>query len=105
MVIAATFKALGDPIRLEILERLSSGASQTVGSVSKGLGLTRQGVRKHLQVLAEANLIRLKPNGRATEVIFDVATIKATQAFITTLEKRWDTRLEALRDFVEQDTK
>jgi DNA-binding transcriptional ArsR family regulator len=102
MIIAETFKALGNPVRLEIIQRLSKGESYTVGSLSHGLGLTRQGSRKHLQALVQAKLVTLVPKGRETEVKLEAETLETARAFIVELEKRWDTRLAALRDYVEQ---
>ncbi|RYX81012.1 metalloregulator ArsR/SmtB family transcription factor [bacterium] len=101
MTVADTFKALGDPVRLEMVQRLASGASYTVGGLSNGLGITRQGARKHLQVLTEAKLITLEPKGRETQVRLDRDSLETARSFITELERRWDKRLEALRDFVE----
>jgi DNA-binding transcriptional ArsR family regulator len=103
MVVTETFKALGDPVRLEMVLRLASGASHTVGSVSSGLGLTRQGARKHLQVLAEAELVSLRPKGREMEVQLNRDSLETARAFIAELESRWEKRLVALRDFVEGD--
>lgn len=101
--LAEVFKALGDPIRLEIVQRLSRGESVTIGDVSSGLGVTRQGARKHLQVLVEANVVKLEPRGRGVYVRFEADTLNAAQEFISEVEKRWDARLEALRQFVENN--
>jgi len=101
MTLAVTFKALGDPIRLEMIKRLSGHSSQTVGSLSHGLGLTRQGARKHLQVLADARLVLLRPRGREVEVTLAPEAIDEAKAFIAELENRWDQRLKALQEFVE----
>ncbi len=98
---AATFKALGDPTRLAMLQRLADGAAYTIGSISNGLGLSRQGARKHLQVLAGAKLVTLRNNGRETEVALDAASLARARAFIAELEQRWDRRLIALKEFVE----
>jgi DNA-binding transcriptional ArsR family regulator len=103
MPVAETFKALGDPIRLEMVRRLSDGSPYTVGSLSDGLGLTRQGARKHLQVLADVKLVSLQTTGRQTEVTLDPITLAAAKSFIAELELRWDRRLQALRDFLESD--
>ena len=100
--VANTFKALGDPVRLEIIERLSSGSLHTLGSVSKDLGLTRQGARKHLQVLADAELITLQPAGRSTAISFVPQSLRAANSFMEQLERKWDSRLEALRDYAER---
>ncbi len=102
MLVAETFKALGDPIRLEMIERLSDGSHRSVGSLFDGLGLTRQGARKHLQVLADAELVTLVIKGRQTEVSLDPTTLASAKSFIAGLELQWDQRLVALRDFVEK---
>lgn len=101
MAVVETFKALGDPVRLEMVRRLTSGSSHTVGSISSGLGVSRQGARKHLEVLTKAGLIVLEPKGRETAVRIDRDSLEAARRFIAELEQRWDERLEALRDFVE----
>jgi len=99
-MVAETFKALSDPVRLEIIERLSSGSAYTLSGVSEGLGLTRQGVRKHVQVLADARLVTLKTEGRNTTLLFEPQSLQAANAFIEQLEQKWETRLQALRDYV-----
>jgi DNA-binding transcriptional ArsR family regulator len=104
MVAAELFHALGDPTRLEIVQRLSTGTLHTITSVSQGLEMSRQGIRKHLQILAKANIIRLKPKGRDTHVELEQQTLEQAKAFIVQLEAQWDTRLVALRDFVEVDS-
>lgn len=103
MLIVETFKALGDPIRLEMVKRLSDGSQRTVGGLFDGLGLTRQGARKHLQVLADAELVTLQIKGRQTEVSLDPSSLATARSFITDLELQWDRRLLALRKFVENN--
>jgi len=101
MAVAEIFKALGDPTRLEMVQRLSSGSSYTISSVSSELGITRQGARKHLEVLVSAHLITLEPKGRDVLVQLEPDSLEAAKAFIAKLEKQWDKRLEALKNFVE----
>lgn len=97
------FKALGDPVRLEMVRRLSDGASVTIGALASGFGITRQGVRKHLQVLADALLVSLRPQGRETMVRLQPEVLAFAKAHILELEARWDVRLAALKAFVESD--
>ncbi len=95
------FSALGDPIRLEMVRRLATGQRHTISTVSGKLNITRQGARKHLQILAEAKLVELKPKGRDTEVLLLRDTLDQGKVFIEKLERQWDKRLSALRKFVE----
>ncbi|HYF48455.1 MAG TPA: metalloregulator ArsR/SmtB family transcription factor [Planctomycetota bacterium] len=99
---AETFRALGDPVRLKMVKRLTRGRPCTIGAVSRGLGITRQGARKHLQVLADARLVALKPKGRDVIVRLKPAALEPAKAFIAQLEKQWDRRLDALRRFLEE---
>ena len=71
MIEAEIYKALGDPVRLEIVKRLASGTPYTIGELSKNLGVTRQGARKQLQVLVSAKVVNLSTKGRETEVVLE----------------------------------
>ncbi len=101
MVTAELFSALGDTTRLEIIRRLSSGRPHTITSVSEGLNMSRQGVRKHLRVLSDAQIIKLEPVGRDMRIELEKHALKQARQFLAELELQWDVRLEALRDFVE----
>lgn len=103
MPVADTFKALGDPVRLEMVQRLSDGAPRTVSNLLGGLDISRQGARKHLQVLADAELVTLKPHGRQVEVSLDLSSLASARAFIAGLEQQWGRRLDKLKTFIEGD--
>jgi DNA-binding transcriptional ArsR family regulator len=102
MIEAVIYKALGDPVRLEIVRRLSAGSAHTIGELSANLGISRQGARKQLQVLLEANVVHLARHGRETHVTLDTKTLEVARAFISRLENQWEKRLEALKEFAEQ---
>ena len=102
MAVVETFKALGDPVRLEMVRRLASGSTYTINGISSGLGVSRQGARKHLKVLTEAGLIILECKGRETEVRINRDSLETARRFIAELEQRWDERLEALREYAER---
>ena len=58
------FKALADPSRRELLDRLHADAGQTLAELCTGLQMTRQAVTKHLAVLEAANLVVSIRRGR-----------------------------------------
>lgn len=101
MKVAELFKALGDSTRLEILERLSTGKIYTLTTLSKGLEISRQGARKHLQILEDANLAVLKVEGRDTYVLLNKKSFEIGKKFIAKLESQWEERLNSLKNFVE----
>jgi DNA-binding transcriptional ArsR family regulator len=58
------FKALADPSRRQLLDRLHGEAGQTLGALAEGLAMTRQAVSQHLALLEAANLIATVKRGR-----------------------------------------
>jgi DNA-binding transcriptional ArsR family regulator len=60
----ATFKALADPTRRALLDRLLEKQGQTLTELVDGLGMRRQSVAKHLAVLETAGLVSCRWHGR-----------------------------------------
>jgi DNA-binding transcriptional ArsR family regulator len=60
----AVFRALADPSRRKLLDRLHEKNGQTLGDLCRGLNMTRQAVAKHLAILRKANLVSWKREGR-----------------------------------------
>jgi DNA-binding transcriptional ArsR family regulator len=58
------FKALADPARRQLLDRLYADNGQTLGELCEHLDMTRQAVTKHLRILEEANLVAVIWRGR-----------------------------------------
>lgn len=58
------FKALADPGRRRLLDRLYAHDGQTLGELCERLDMTRQGVTQHLALLEAANLIAVQWRGR-----------------------------------------
>ena len=58
------FRALADPSRRLLLDRLFTQNGQTLSDLCTGLDMTRQAVTKHLHILEEANLIATRRRGR-----------------------------------------
>src|SRR6201998_914339 len=58
------FRALADPSRRSLLDRLHARNGQTLSELCEGLDMTRQAVTKHLVILEEANLVTTYKHGR-----------------------------------------
>ena len=58
------FKALADPTRRLLLDRLFEKGGRTLGELCEALAMTRQAVTKHLKVLEDANLVAVVWQGR-----------------------------------------
>ena len=94
------FKALGDPTRRRLLDRLHDRNGQTLGELCKQMGMTRQAVSKHLAILEDANLVVAIKKGREKEHFLNAVPIK-------NIAERWINkyehgRLKALSDLKNQ---
>ncbi|MGH7022578.1 MAG: ArsR/SmtB family transcription factor [Caulobacteraceae bacterium] len=58
------FRALADPARRVLLDRLRERGGQTLGELCQGHAMTRQAVTKHLDILEAANLVVSERRGR-----------------------------------------
>ncbi len=90
------FKALADPNRRELIDRLHAQNGQTLGELCKGLGMARQSVTQHLGLLEDANLISVQWRGREKLHYFNPVPIhEIYERWIRKFEKE---RLEALHN-------
>jgi DNA-binding transcriptional ArsR family regulator len=64
MSMDAVFKALADPTRRRLLDRLRARNGQTLSELSARADMTRQAVTKHLAILESANLVATQKSGR-----------------------------------------
>lgn len=91
------FKALADPSRRELLDRLHAKNGQSLTELCKGLDMARQSVTQHLGLLEDANLISVKWQGREKLHYFNAVPIHAIyERWIRKFEEQ---RLSALHDF------
>jgi DNA-binding transcriptional ArsR family regulator len=58
-----TFAALADPTRLAVVERLGGGAA-TITELAAPFGMSLTGMRKHIRLLEDANLVVTEKVGR-----------------------------------------
>jgi DNA-binding transcriptional ArsR family regulator len=63
-VVDRVFAALADPTRRAVLERLGAG-SATISELAAPFGMSLTGMKKHIRLLEEANLITTEKVGRA----------------------------------------
>jgi len=90
------FKALADPSRRLLLDRLRARNGQTLGELGEHLAMSRQAVTKHLAVLEAANLVVTVWRGREKLHYLNPAPIhEIARRWISEYEK---TRVTALAD-------
>ena len=96
-----TFFALSDPTRRGILERLAGGPA-TVGQLAEPLGLTLNGVKKHVGILEDVDLVITAKVGRARECKLGPARLQDATQWIEAYRRAWEGRLERFGAYVEE---
>ena len=90
------FKALSDPGRRKLMDRLHAHDGQTLGELCRHLDMTRQGVTQHLAVLEAANLLAVQWHGR--EKLHFLNPVPLQEIYDRWICKFERPRLKALRD-------
>ncbi len=91
------FKALADPVRWRLLDRLYEVGGQSLGELCKGIDMARQSVSQHLELLEEANLISVEWQGR--EKLHYVNPVPIHEIYERWIRKYEQQRLSALHHF------
>ena len=90
------FKALADPTRRHLLDRLFERDGRTLGELEADLEMTRFGVMKHLRVLEEAGLIATRRSGREKHHFLNAVPIRLIHD--RWIDKYTEHRVAALAD-------
>src|SRR3954449_13415653 len=94
------FKALADPSRRLLLDRLYERDGRTLSELDGELEMTRFGVMKHLRVLEEAGLVVTRRQGR--EKLHFLNPIPIRQVHDRWIDKYTERRVSALLDLKDQ---
>ena len=92
----AVFKALADPTRRHLLDRLFEQDGRTLGDLEGGLEMTRFGVMKHLRVLEDAGLVVTRRAGREKHHFLNPVPIR--ELHDRWIDKYTERRVTALLD-------
>jgi len=98
----AVFRALADASRRRLLDRLHRRSGQTLGELCEGHDMTRQAVAKHLAILADANLVSSRRQGREKlHFINPVPINRIAERWVRKFERRRLSALAALKGKLE----
>ncbi|MHC5212390.1 MAG: ArsR/SmtB family transcription factor [Planctomycetota bacterium] len=100
---APLFAALGDPTRLALVVRLSSGGPESIAGLSESADVSRQAVTKHLHVLSDAGLARSFRRGRQQIWELEPDRLADAHDYLDRIDAQWDDALARLKAFVERD--
>ena len=99
--LASVFAALGDPTRLRLVAVLCAGGAFSIAQLTANTDISRQGVTKHLRVLADAGVVRGVKLGRERLWQLEPAQIDQARRTLEIIGKQWDVALAKLKTFAE----
>lgn len=90
------FKALGDPTRRRLLDRLCERNGQTLGELCQDLDMARQSATQHLGLLEDASLVTTVKRGR--EKLHFINPVPLHEVYERWVKKFERQRLQLLHD-------
>jgi DNA-binding transcriptional ArsR family regulator len=96
------FRALADPTRRAIFERLCRDGDQTVAALTARAGVSQPAVSKHLGVLKQAGLVRDRHEGRNTHYRAELGALAALIDWTSQMTGFWQSRFDDLEDLLKR---
>jgi DNA-binding transcriptional ArsR family regulator len=97
------FSALADPTRRRLLITLAESSPKTATQLAHDFPISRQGILKHLDQLAEAGLVQTYQQGREKRYSLAPEPLTGVSDWIDALSAKWDERLLRLKAFIESE--
>jgi len=94
------FNAVAEPRRREILSYLA-GAERPVGEIVVALGLPQPSISKHLRVLHDVGLVRMRCQGRQKLYRTNAEAIRPLHEWAGTFERYWQHQLNRVKERAE----
>jgi DNA-binding transcriptional ArsR family regulator len=80
------FAALADPTRRAVLERLGGG-SATISELAEPFGMSLTGMKKHIRLLEDANLVATEKVGRARRCALAPSAFEGISTWLQRLDR------------------
>jgi len=94
------FRALADPTRRAIFERLCREGAQSVGALASEVGVSQPAVTKHLALLNQARLVSFRQEGRRTICSAEAAALAPLVDWAERMTGFWNARLDDLESLL-----
>ena len=92
---AQIFQTLSDPTRLRIVEAMRGGEC-AVGELVDRVDIKQSGVSRHLRILHEAGLVRVRPEGQRRLYSLCPEPFRELDAWLDGYRAMWESRLDRL---------
>ena len=97
----ATFQALADPQRLQMVELLR-GEPLTVGEIAARLGLRQPQTSKHLRVLSDAGVIEMQASANRRICHLRPQAFRELDDWLGRYRQLWEERFDQLEDYLQK---
>jgi DNA-binding transcriptional ArsR family regulator len=91
------FRALGDPTRRAIIERLSRSAA-SVSELAAPFDMSLPAIHQHIEILRDAGLVQTVKLGRIRTCRLDTRVLRRTEEWLSQRRMLWERRLDALAE-------
>ncbi|HET7013214.1 MAG TPA: metalloregulator ArsR/SmtB family transcription factor [Streptosporangiaceae bacterium] len=98
----AIWSALADPHRRAMLDVLREGGC-AVGELAQSLGLSQPMTSKHLRVLREAGLVRVRVDAQQRIYAVNAERMAELDAWLAPYRKLWNDRLDTLGRHLDEE--
>lgn len=95
------FNAIAEPQRREILALLRTG-ERPVTELAQALGMTQPGASKHLRVLREVGLVRVRGAGKQRLYGLDARGLRPIHEWVGGFEQFWNQSFDRLDEYVRE---
>jgi DNA-binding transcriptional ArsR family regulator len=99
--VVAAIEALAEPQRRKILDLLVTG-ERVVGDLAGELGMAQPSVSKHLRVLKDAGLVRVRPDAQRRWYRVEVGPLVELDAWLEPYRRVWTDRLDDLERHLDE---
>jgi DNA-binding transcriptional ArsR family regulator len=96
-----TFAALADPTRRAVLEQLGRG-SATITELAEPFGISLTGMKKHVRVLEESQLVTTEKVGRQRHCSLGPRRLEDVEEWIGMYRRMLDERLDRFGDLLDK---
>jgi len=98
---ADVFRAIADPTRRAILDRLRAGGV-AVNALAADFDQSRPAISKHLRILRQARLVSEQRSGRERVYALDHKPLREVAGWIESYRAFWQTNLDNLKRYLEK---
>lgn len=98
------FNAVAEPQRRQILELLM-GRERPVNELARALRITQPRASKHLRVLREVGLVRVRAAGQQRLYGLDARGLRPMHEWVAGFEQFWNERFDRLNEYVKERQK